>query len=152
MYSNAGGWPTGKTLRLQSVSFDVDFGREALEELGNVRAFERAVTYPLNVDVSVEALDTDLEEWAEVMGSGSSFDSTANEYTIDNFRNDIVVAAKVYNSNSVHTDATLQKYLYASGLGVVSTAWSEAVGSRATRSLTLKGSALTVSGGNIITS
>ena len=85
------------------------------------------------------------------MGSGSSFDSTANEYTIDNFRNDIVVAVKVYNSNSTHTDATFQKYIYATGLGVVSTSWSEAVGSRATRSLSLKGSALTVSGCNIIT-
>lgn len=55
--------------RLQTCSIDADLSREALEELGNYKAFDRSLTFPISVTVNFSALSSDLEDWARFAGA-----------------------------------------------------------------------------------
>ena len=46
----------------QSVSMSVPLAREALEKLGNERAYSRPLTFPIDVTLSVNAITADLQD------------------------------------------------------------------------------------------
>lgn len=90
-----------KQLRLQNVSFDASLDREDLPELGSSRFYDRPMNFPLNINVSLELIDSDLNMFAKLVGKDAS---SANELRIDDFRNDIGVRVKLYKERDIDKD------------------------------------------------
>lgn len=151
LYDGGGGADT-KVLRLQSVNIDVDFGREVLEELGSEFAFERTATTPIPVDVTCNFLDTDLQQFVELAGSGANFSDT-DYHDLNDLITNASLVVKVHNTTDkfAKSDNTLMRMVMITGLDVTAESHDNSVGSVSSQSFTLRGSNLTVSGtGKII--
>jgi hypothetical protein len=87
------------TWRLTGVTITATLAREALMELGHLRAYDRPVTLPLPITVAVDSTASDLETWALFAGQKAGY--IAN--TIDDLdiftliaKKDLSVVAYVY--------------------------------------------------------
>lgn len=90
-----------KQLRLQSVAISSSIDRENLAQLGSTRYYDRPVNFPLNIDVSCEIRDTDMELFARLVGKEYK---TAKSISIDEFRNDIGLRVKLYTERDIDAD------------------------------------------------
>lgn len=149
LYDSTEATPSTRTLRLQTVNIDVDFGREVLEELGNHRAFERSVVSPIPVDVSVSFLDTDLESFAEFTGNGTDF-ASVNSMSVDDLISNITLEVKTYSSTSTKDATTLLRTITVSGLSVVSEGHETSVGGKSAQNYSFRSSNMTISGSGLL--
>lgn len=85
-------------LRLQSVTISSSLTRDALYEIGHKRAYDRPLQFPIPITVQVEALASDLREFARLCGKNFS---TANELSIDQFLKNLDLTVKVYREDDV---------------------------------------------------
>jgi hypothetical protein len=151
LYNASESVPTTRTLRVQTVSIDVDFGREALEELGNANIFERAVTTPISVDVGLSLLDTDLEVFAELVGSGDAFaGSTVDDFDVTSFITNAVLVVDIYDNATTKNASTLLKKVTVTGMSITNESHSTSIGTRSTQDFTLKASNLSISGTGLL--
>lgn len=92
---------TDKSLRIQSVSIDVDLSRETLEELGNYRVYSRTLQTPIPISATLTVNDSDLEMWADL--SKLTWDVTLDELDIEDFVKTSVLEVRIYKSKKTHT-------------------------------------------------
>jgi hypothetical protein len=85
-------------LRLQSVSISCSLTREALYEIGHKRAYDRPMTFPIPITVQVEALASDLKEFARLCGKTFA---TVKELSIDGFLKNLDLTVKIYREDDV---------------------------------------------------
>jgi hypothetical protein len=130
-------------LRLQSVSIDVDLAREALEELGQIKAYDRSLTFPIPVTVSFSAIASDLEAWSEFT-SGTFASDTSTDVT-DFVRNAGVVVF-IYDDDDTATSRNLLKKISVEDLRVTNESYSVDQGGNATQEFTCTSDNFTVSG------
>src|SRR5690606_14588843 len=62
------------SLRLQSVNVSATLNREALSQLGNLKPYDRPVTFPIEITTAVETTAGDLETFAKFAGKGDDFE------------------------------------------------------------------------------
>lgn len=140
-----------EALRVQSVTIDVDAGREALQELGNYKDFDRSVKTPIPVTVTVNVLESDLEEYAKLTNKLSTFDAgSLTSMKLEDFVDTITLAVKLYNHQITHIDtggsATLMQRVIVSGLRTTNESQDNAVGANGTVTFTLKADNFMISG------
>lgn len=123
---------TTNMLRLQSLSVDVDFAREVLNELGKFRSFDRSLTRPVPVTVNFSALSSDLEAFAKFSSINFS-DTSDGEYTITNFTKDAGLQVRIFDKNDTDNTRSLLKSLTVTGLQITSESFSVDVGNNATQ-------------------
>jgi hypothetical protein len=89
---------TTHVLRLQSVSISATLAREALYEIGHKRAYDRPMTFPIPITIQVEALSSDLAEFARLCGKTFA---SATELSIDQFIKNLDLTVKIYREDDV---------------------------------------------------
>jgi hypothetical protein len=61
--------------RLTGVTLSADLTREPLNELGHLRPYDRPLTLPIPITVTVDSTAGDLENWAKFAGQLAAFDA-----------------------------------------------------------------------------
>lgn len=130
-------------LRVQSVSIDVDLGREVLNELGHYRAYDRSLTFPVPVNVTFSTLASDLEEFSKFSDKDNTITSS---YKLSDYLKTAKFQIEIYNKQDIDTTRTILKQITISGLQVVSDSFGVDVGGNATQDFTCKASNITISG------
>jgi hypothetical protein len=145
LVSGAGdAFPTAtNTLRVQTLSADVDLAREQLNEIGHFRSYSRALTLPVNVNLSMSTIASDLEEYAKFTGQDYS---SATALNITSFLKTAKMKVEIYDANDTATTRNLLKSLTFSGIQVVGESFGVDAGGNATQDYTLKCSNFLVSG------
>jgi hypothetical protein len=131
-------------LRLQTCSVDADLSREALEELGNYKAFDRSLTFPITVTVGFSALSSDLEEWAKFAHVGFT---TATDIDVTDFVRAAGVVIYIYDDNEGAASRNLLKKIAVENLRVTNESFSVDQGGNATQEFTCTSDNFAVSGG-----
>lgn len=72
---NSGSAPSAYTLRLQNATVNIPLDRTALREIGTKDPIAQVLDYPLNINVTVEALESDMRLYAELAGKDFSTDT-----------------------------------------------------------------------------
>lgn len=138
--TTGGAFPSAGTtnlLRIQTCSVDADLSREVLNELGHFRAYDRSLTLPIPVNITLSALSSDLQEWFKFQGDDTPAE---NEAGIGSFLKTAKLQIKMFDKKDTETSRTLMKTLTISGLQVVSESFGVDVGGNATQDFSLKAS------------
>ena len=90
-----------KSLRVQSVTIDVDLSREVLEELGNYRAYARSLQTPIPISATVTVNDSDLQMWADL--SQLTWDGNLDELDIRDFVKTSILEVRIFKDKNDHT-------------------------------------------------
>jgi hypothetical protein len=96
-------------LRLQTVGINANLAREALSELGHLKPYDRPVTFPIEINTTVETTAGDLETFAKFAGKESEFDlGTLLDLTIDHLlqKDNLVLVVMLYNQTDVEAGGT----------------------------------------------
>ncbi len=72
--ANPGTYATTIQWRLTAATITADLTREALAELGHLGPYDRPLTLPIPITVTVDSTAGDLEAWAKLAGKLSAFD------------------------------------------------------------------------------
>jgi len=72
---NAGSPSYDVAWRLTGCTITADLTREALAELGHLGPYDRPLTLPIPITVTVDSTAGDLENWAKVAGKLANFDN-----------------------------------------------------------------------------
>lgn len=96
-------------LRLQTVGINASLAREALSELGHLKPYDRPVTFPIEINTTVETTAGDLETFAKFAGKDAEFDAgTLLDLTIDHLlqKDNLVLVVMLYNQTDVEAGGT----------------------------------------------
>lgn len=137
----------GKALRLQTVSIDVALGEEQLFELGTEGFYAISKNSPVPVTVTLTANDSDLEYFANLVGTTTG--TNVRQLTISDFQGTNAVKVEIYRDNA---QTTLLKTITCSNLFVQNENFNVTVGDDAVNEITLTCDNITVagSGANIL--
>lgn len=86
-------------LRLTSCTVTAALTREALNELGHLKPYDRPLTFPTEITTAVETTAGDLETFAKFAGKETEYDAaTLNDLTIDHLlaKDNLVLVAMLY--------------------------------------------------------
>lgn len=149
LYNPAGN--AENTLRVQGISVDADLGRDELVQLGSKKAYFRDIKRPLNISITVDVNETDLEEYAKLSGNETTFDAnTLREINPDNYLKNNVLEVLFYKDEIVHSFANELKRVKFENVSVASdedsVASADVVG---TRSITLSAENFLLSGSGV---
>jgi hypothetical protein len=87
-------------LRLQSVTISTSLTREALYEIGHLRAYDRPMTFPIPITVNIEATASDLQEFARFCGKLNEYKAgEVTELAITDFIKNLDLTVKIYREN-----------------------------------------------------
>jgi len=92
-------------LRVSSCTITVNMTREALNELGHLKPYERSLTFPVEITTAIETTAGDLELFAKMAGKEASYDAdTLVDLTINDLqkKDNLVLVVMVYQQ----TDST----------------------------------------------
>lgn len=147
---------SSKSLRVQSVGIDIDLSREALDELGNSRAYARTLQTPVPITVTVTVNDSDLKMWADL--SGLTFDANLDELDIQDFIKTSILQVDIFKDKNIHVidlsgansttagSNTLLKRLTVGNLSVSGESHSVSTGGIAQQEFTMTGETFTAMG------
>lgn len=93
------GWSDAIAWRLTNVTITADLTREPLNELGHLGPYDRPLTLPVPLTVTVDTTAGDMEHWARFAGKESEFEAgTLTEIDLaDLFGNEnMILVVKVY--------------------------------------------------------
>jgi hypothetical protein len=96
-------------LRLQTVGINANLAREALSELGHLKPYDRPVTFPIEINTTVETTAGDLETFAKFAGKEAEFDNaTLLDLTIDHLlqKDNLILVVQIYNQTDVEAGGT----------------------------------------------
>lgn len=96
-------------LRLQTVGINANLAREALSELGHLKPYDRPVTFPIEINTTVETTAGDLETFAKFAGKETEFDAgTLLDLTIDHLltKDNLTLVVMLYNQTDVEAGGT----------------------------------------------
>jgi len=128
---------TSNLLRVQTCSIDADLSREVLNELGHFRAYDRSLTMPVPVNITLSTLASDLQEWFKFQGDDTADENSAG---IGSFLKTAKLQIKMFDKKDTEASRTLMKTLTISGLQVVNESFGVDVGGNATQDFGLKAS------------
>jgi len=97
--SNPGAFDDGLAWRLTACTISADLTREALSELGHLGPYDRPLTLPIPLTVTVDSTAGDLEYWARLAGQLSDFDAgTLDDIDLSDLmsKENLVLVVKVY--------------------------------------------------------
>jgi hypothetical protein len=128
-----------RTTRVQSARISVPLQREPLAELGSLYPYDRPLALPVNVSVSLELKDSDLELMARFAGYSNL--ASANEIALDDLVKNKGLLVKIYRETDVkraklatgHPDKYAVKTIYVKNLIPQSESWDVRVDSDATQ-------------------
>ena len=109
--------------RVTSVSVSTPLSREVLNELGHHRPYSRTITYPVEISVSVESIDSDTEMFCKLCGANFETIPQGTEVSIDDFLKDLNLVIKLFRYDDVRRKKI--KTLL-SNSGVTVTGWVDA--------------------------
>jgi hypothetical protein len=129
-----------RTTRVQSARISVPLQREPLSELGTMFPYDRPLSLPINVSVSLELKDSDLELMARFAGYSSL--TGVNEIALDDLVKNKGLLVRIYRETDVkraklpagHVDKYAIKTVYIKNLIPQSESWDVRVDSDATQS------------------
>lgn len=125
-------------LRLQSVSIDVDYSRDIVEEMCNDRIFGRFTAHSPSIKVACSAIASDLEDFAKF--TDRAFDTSVSSYNIQDFVRNAKLRIDIFNtSDTNYRSRSLLKRITITGLDVESNNFSVDVNSIAGQDFTLNG-------------
>ena len=96
-------------LRLQTVGINANLAREALSELGHLKPYDRPVTFPIEINTTVETTAGDLETFAKFAGKETEFDAgTLLDLTIDHLltKDNLTLVVQLFNQTDVEAGGT----------------------------------------------
>jgi hypothetical protein len=142
---------TVRTPRVQSARVSLPLTREQLDELGSSYPYERPMQLPVNVSVSLELKDSDLELMARFAGYDNL--NTVTEIALEDLVKNKGLLIKLYRETDVkraklpagHPDKLSIKTFYVRNLIPQSEAWDVRVDSDATQSFEFLAHNLTIS-------
>ncbi len=139
------------TLRIQSLSIDGDLGREELQEIGSKRPYDRRLTRPINISISVDITDTDLEEFAKLAGQETAYDAnTLREIDFEDMLRNSVIEILEYKDEFAHTFANELRRIKITNVSFESDSDSASAGDTvASRTLNLSAENITISGSGV---
>ena len=134
-----------KLLRCQSASYNLNFNRQAKNELGTQKDTERAISYPLSVTCDLSFDSSDLEAFAIMQGKRTTFaDNSLTEMDVKDFVNDVVIKIKIYSDEYDHSSNKLIETITLDGQKVKNESDSVQAGSTSTSwKVSLEGSSIT---------
>jgi hypothetical protein len=126
--------------RIQSARISVPLQREALAQLGTLFPYNRPLSLPVNVSVTLEMTDSDLEAYARFAGYSNL--ASANEIALSDLVKNKGVLIKIYRESDVvraklpagHPNKFAIKSIYVPLLIPQSESWDVKVDSDATQS------------------
>ncbi len=92
-------WSDAAAWRLTGCTVTADLTREPLTELGHLGPYDRPLTLPIPITVTVDSTAGDLENWAKVAGKLTEFNAdTLNDLDLADLFNkeDLLLVVKVY--------------------------------------------------------
>ncbi len=96
-------------LRLSSATLSATLTREALNELGHLKPYDRPLTFPTEVSTAVETTAGDLETFAKFSGKEAEYDAaTLNDITIDHLlsKDNLILVVQVYQQTDEEAGGT----------------------------------------------
>jgi hypothetical protein len=139
-----------KSLRVQSVDIAIDLSREEKVELGTDKAYFRQLTRPIDVSVSMDLTDSDLEVYAKLSGNEAAYDAdTLNTISADDFNKTNRLLIKLYKDENSHVIGNLMKFIQINDMSVASEEESISVGEDGTVSLTMTADNFLISGSGV---
>jgi len=112
------------SLRLSSVSITPSPAREPLTELGHLKPYFRAVTFPTEITTSVETTAGDLETYARIAGKLTEFEaSTLIDLSIDDIltKDNLVLVVMIYRQTDETAGGTYSNRLIKTGSALIGT-------------------------------
>jgi hypothetical protein len=121
-----------EALRLQTCSIDVDLSREALEELGNDKAFARSLNFPISATVNFSALDSDLQLWSGLSDKMVGYQGdTVTSMGFRDFVQNHGVLIKIFDDDESNVSRAHVMTITVSGVRVASESFSVDAGGNA---------------------
>jgi hypothetical protein len=130
----------GQTLRIQTVTFDLSFTVENLDELGTFQSYGIVKQTPVPVNVTVTANDSDLEMWGR---TGEKSILTDRELMTELFSTRNYVRIDVYKEK---TKLTKLRTITSTGMSVIGESHNVAVGGIAAQEFTFTCDNITIQG------
>jgi len=96
---NPGTYDEGLAWRLTACTISADLTREALSELGHLGPYDRPLTLPIPLTVTVDSTAGDLEYWARLAGQITEFDAaTLDDIDLSDLmgKENLILVVKVY--------------------------------------------------------
>ena len=96
-------------LCLQTVGISATLDREAINCLGHLKPIDRPVTFPIEINTTVELTASDFEVFAKFAGKESEFDGgTLIDLTIDQLlaKDNLILVVMLYNQTDVEAGGT----------------------------------------------
>lgn len=92
--------------RLTGVTVSADLTREPLTELGHLGPYDRPVTMPIPLTVTVESTAGDLANWARF--AGKVFDNTLDDIDLNDLmtKDNLILVAKVFEQTDEEAGGT----------------------------------------------
>lgn len=142
-----------KTLRVQSVDFEIAFDREDLKQLYTGTYYKGLNT--ITVTATITALDSDLEMWALTSGQISDYTTDAlTEISLSDFQSmgDVGARIDVFNTKNslLHSGTTLLKSITLLGGKVTSVSDSRDVPGRGSQTFELQFTSLHFTGTGLV--
>jgi hypothetical protein len=85
--------------RLTGVTISADLTREPLTELGHLGPYDRPLTLPIPITVTVDSTAGDLENWAKLTGQYTEYAAgTLDDIDLNDLMNkdDLILMVKIY--------------------------------------------------------
>jgi hypothetical protein len=108
--------------RLTSTSISADLTREPLQELGHLSPYDRPLTLPVPLTVSVDSTAGDLENWAKVADKLADFDAgTLDDIGLADLMGseDLKLVVKVYAQTDEEAGGTGSNRVIAAGSDLI---------------------------------
>lgn len=147
---------TNQVLRVQDVKLSAQLQRDVLSQLGNFRPYDRPLNLPVDVTVSLDVLDSDLDLWVRLAGfpynPQTGYGANVNVVSLEDFTKTLGIIVKVYRETDVvrshlppgHPLTYPLKTIQINNLIPTDEQWSVRVGSDATETLNFRAYNLTV--------
>lgn len=97
------------TLRLSSATITATLTREALNELGHLKPYDRPLTFPTEITTAVETTAGSLETFAKFSGKEAEYDAgTLNDVTIDHLlsKDNLILVVMIYQQTDEEAGGT----------------------------------------------
>lgn len=96
-------------LRVTSATITVNMTREALNELGHLKPYDRPLTFPVEITTALETTAGDLELYAKMSGKEAAYDAgTLVDLTINDIqkKDNLILVVMLYQQTDVTAGGT----------------------------------------------